>query len=523
MRGPDTRRLVVSNLSDTALAGLSDAELIALSRDGDAAAYGVLYERHQSAAHRAAMRVADPTLAKDVVAEAFTRTFSLLQRGGGPDVAFRPYLLAAVHNAFVSHVRTNSNMMWVEDHSTLPEVPATSDGTTERAESTVLARAFRSLPERWQTVLWHRCVERESATKLGELLGMSPNAVAALTFRAREGLRQAYLSEHIASAENQACRDIREMLPAYLRDDLGATKTARVADHLDSCVECAVAVGELEDIGSRMLGQMLAPAVLALLGSSLLNDAGPVSSAVPSTAVGERVAGQGLWVKGVAAATAALTLAAALVIMALSNRDGTETPQNDGPVAAAENTSSSDLVEQPPTPTPSWTPSTATPAPVAPPAPPSQGPREERQPDAPKVVRPEAKPPAAAAPARGHDLSVRQTSFTIVTDESGSRSNAIGMRVESPAVASSLTIVVKGLSAYQVRNGPNDVPATCSASTDGSGSDATSTINCRLQPGTGAVYLSVSVNAPTQLSASIAAPGNDDPDATDNGFTQSIS
>ena len=56
-------------------------------------------------------------------------------------------------------------------------------------------RALRSLSPRWQAVLWLTEIEGRSSVEVGELLGLSPNAAAALTGRAREGLRRAYLRE----------------------------------------------------------------------------------------------------------------------------------------------------------------------------------------------------------------------------------------------------------------------------------------------------------------------------------------
>jgi RNA polymerase sigma factor (sigma-70 family) len=173
---------------------LKDAELLTRSRRGDGLAFAELYERHHVAVRRAALRYANATLAADLVAEAFARVFALIRQGGGPEFAFRPYVVTAVRNAFVSHVRVDSRVLWVDDPSTLGTVPFVSDGAGERAESDALVRAFRSLPDRWQKVLWHRVVEGESTSEVAGLLDLSANAVAALTFRAREGLRRALLT-----------------------------------------------------------------------------------------------------------------------------------------------------------------------------------------------------------------------------------------------------------------------------------------------------------------------------------------
>src|SRR5688572_27117685 len=88
---------VESNTGETP----SDAELILQVRSGDREAFGVLYERHASAARALARQYVSPADAEDVVADAFSKLFEMLRRGAGPDAGFRPYLYTVVrHRAF---------------------------------------------------------------------------------------------------------------------------------------------------------------------------------------------------------------------------------------------------------------------------------------------------------------------------------------------------------------------------------------------------------------------------------------
>ena len=78
--------------------GRSDALLITAVR----AAYGVLYERHLTAARRmAAVWVSTHAERDDAVAEAFTRVLQALRSGGGPDALFRPYLFTTIRNTVI--------------------------------------------------------------------------------------------------------------------------------------------------------------------------------------------------------------------------------------------------------------------------------------------------------------------------------------------------------------------------------------------------------------------------------------
>ena len=73
-------------------------------------------------------------------------------------------------------------------------------------ETGAAARAFQSLPERWQLVLWHLEVEGQKPADIAPLLGISANSVSALAYRAREGLRQAFVSMHAQDADDERLR-----------------------------------------------------------------------------------------------------------------------------------------------------------------------------------------------------------------------------------------------------------------------------------------------------------------------------
>ena len=84
----------------------------------------------------------------------------------------------------------------------------------------MIARAFASLPERWQAVLWHTEIEGARPAEVASLLGLTANGVAALAHRAREGLRQAYLQMHMSGAVRDECRPVAAKLGAYVRGGL---------------------------------------------------------------------------------------------------------------------------------------------------------------------------------------------------------------------------------------------------------------------------------------------------------------
>src|SRR4051794_12214294 len=241
----------------------SDADIIIAIRAGDNAAIDELYRRHNRAALAFADSVAGRTLAPDLVSDAFVRIIDLLKRGGGPTLVFRSYLYTTIRNLYVDHVRHHSRQTSLGDFGPLEGELALGDGVDEQFEASLVKKAFASLPERWQVALWYTTVEGVSLEDAGRFLGVAPNAVAALTFRAREGLRQAYLAEHLQMSVNQTCVEVWEVLPKYVRGGLRARKLETVETHLPGCRTCSAAVLELGEVNSNLRGVLL----LALLGA----------------------------------------------------------------------------------------------------------------------------------------------------------------------------------------------------------------------------------------------------------------
>jgi RNA polymerase sigma factor (sigma-70 family) len=355
-----------------ALDALSDADLIARVRTGSDAAFSVLYSRHIGAARAAARSLgASRSDVDDLTSEAFTRVLSALRRGGGPEVAFRPYLMTCVRNAFYDKGRKDGR---VDVPGEVPEdvnlallnVPPDSE------DARMVAAAFASLPERWQMVLWHTEVEGRPAAEVGPLLGLAPNAVAALAYRAREGLRQAYLQAHLQLPPPDACRDTVTKLGAYVRDGLSARDRRKVDEHLKQCERCTALLLELQEVSTSLRGVLL-PVLLGVSGTAFLSSlasAGGLAAILRWRPRGPKAPAV------VAAAAVAGVVGVAVAVAALTGGDGEKVEATASTSTAVPVTVSSSL------------PPTTTPAVVSPA--PSSGP-----PVAPVVVIPATSPPPA--------------------------------------------------------------------------------------------------------------------------------
>jgi RNA polymerase sigma factor (sigma-70 family) len=256
---------------------LADPELISRVRDGDVAAYGTLFSRHVDAATRLARMLVNGPDADDLVSEAFVKVLNVLLGGGGPDVAFRAYLLTAVRRLHVDKVRSTQKATPIGDLTPFdPGVPFT-DTAVAGFEGGAAAKAFASLPERWQLVLWHLEVENQKPADIAPLLGVSANSVSALAYRAREGLRQAFLNMHSGDLVDERCEQTHGLLGGYVRGGLAKRDAAKVEDHLDHCRPCTAVYLELCEVNSS-LAALLGPAVLGGVAVAYLGGGAAISS-----------------------------------------------------------------------------------------------------------------------------------------------------------------------------------------------------------------------------------------------------
>ncbi|WP_406688757.1 sigma-70 family RNA polymerase sigma factor [Saccharopolyspora sp. ID03-671] len=173
-----------------------DRKLLRNVRSGSMVAFAELYARHQAAAHTMAVQVATvPADAEDLVSEAFTKILDVLRRGGGPEQAFRAYLLTTIRNLAAAHAAKSRRTLLAADLDGYCEpqepVPCT-DPISEEWERTRVCEAFSRLPQRWRQVLWSVEVENQTPSDLSRRYNISRNSAAALVYRARKGLRQAY-------------------------------------------------------------------------------------------------------------------------------------------------------------------------------------------------------------------------------------------------------------------------------------------------------------------------------------------
>ncbi|RZU60835.1 sigma-70 family RNA polymerase sigma factor [Zhihengliuella halotolerans] len=378
----------------------SDAELIAAVREGDHQAFADLYSRHREAAVKTAkwrLSAASTVEADDVVSDAFSSMLQTLRRGGGPDEAFRPYLMTVVSRTAIAAMKKSARELNTDSIELFEAGGDYADPVMDEFESDVLGRAFRSLPEQWQAVLWHLELEGAKPSDVAPMLGASPNAISALAVRAREGLRAAYLQAHLSAETRQACSKA-DQFPKYVRGTLSTRRRQQFQKHLETCRPCFSALGHLEDVGSAMHG-VIAPLFLGAGAAALFGWVAPTGAAAVGTAglAGAASVPKPLWqtmatTAGGVVAAAAVVLGASAIASTLMNDEPTaaqapapaasSAPAQEDPVGAASTASTASTSKASPAPVkesaapetepaeaPVETPAGAAPAPAPAPAP----------------------------------------------------------------------------------------------------------------------------------------------------------
>lgn len=429
------------------VAARSDGELVELSRSGEKDAYAELWRRHASAG-LAVARAHSPSLdADDLVSESFARIFTAIASGGGPTAAFRPYLFTTIRNTAAGWGRARREIP-VDDVDLIEDPRFTDDAQLKALDGSLAMAAFRSLSAEWQEVLWYTEVEGLAPRELAPLLGLTANSAAALAYRAREGLRQAWIQAHIASVPaDSECRWTIDHLGAHLRGKTPKRTRLRVEQHLDGCADCTMAAGDAKD-ANRQVGLALLPLAAGIGGAAAytawMSTGGATGAATAATA------GTAGSVSGTAVLVGAGLVLGAVAVAGVAVFAVVASAPADAPVPAAETsthpasppTPAASPIVSPsalPAPTPTPTPDAPTAAPHAPAAPPLGVPQ------APVAVA--SIPPASPAPVPAPTPTRTPTPTPTPTEPAVQAPDA--PTIVSPSPASTLrtgedTIVVSG-------------------------------------------------------------------------------
>jgi RNA polymerase sigma factor (sigma-70 family) len=166
-----------------------ETQLALALRAGDRDAFQGLYELNVDAVARFVSRRCAASQVDDLVAEVFLRAWKARDRFEPQGFRYLSWLLRIAQNLIISQARRPIR----EDFSLESAAEPQSDDGTERLVNQMVGASMRdllgALPERQRVVLELRFVEDLSSTEVGEILGISGDAVRQLTVRSLKQVR----------------------------------------------------------------------------------------------------------------------------------------------------------------------------------------------------------------------------------------------------------------------------------------------------------------------------------------------
>ena len=161
--------------------------LVDRARQGDADAFGLLYDRFQPEIVRyLAHRVGDPDTAEDLAQQVFLKAWQAIPRYEARGVPFKAWLYRMAHNQMVDHFRTRRPTADL-DGIDVPEEAEAEALVLAGETSAALEAALAKLSEDHRQVLVLRFLMEKSAREIG---GRKEVTVRGLQMRALQALRR---------------------------------------------------------------------------------------------------------------------------------------------------------------------------------------------------------------------------------------------------------------------------------------------------------------------------------------------
>jgi RNA polymerase sigma-70 factor (ECF subfamily) len=165
---------------------ISDSQLVARCRQGDAGAWNELVERFSRYVYAICthgFRLAKHD-AEDVFQDVFTRVYTHLDRLRD-DEAFRPWLAQLTRRTCIDKLRTGSREAPVEEL----EPPELDETLATLDEALTVHGAMAELPENCQEILDRFFARDESYRTIGEALGLPAGTIASRISRCLDKLK----------------------------------------------------------------------------------------------------------------------------------------------------------------------------------------------------------------------------------------------------------------------------------------------------------------------------------------------
>ena len=172
---------------------IDDVQLIVLAKDGEADAFGELYERYVQTIFRFVyVRLDDRRDAEDLTEEVFLRVWQSLPNYREQGVPFLAFLFRIARNAVIDFYRSSKSSAHQESIEDNPLQDLRSDPGEQaitNLEHQELRRILDTMREDYRMVLVLRFLSELSPEETAQVMGRSTGAVRVLQHRALAALR----------------------------------------------------------------------------------------------------------------------------------------------------------------------------------------------------------------------------------------------------------------------------------------------------------------------------------------------
>jgi RNA polymerase sigma-70 factor (ECF subfamily) len=172
---------------------VEDHQLLSYAKEGDAEAFGRLYERYADRVFRYLFAHVDNRLdAEDITEDVFLRVWRSLPSYREQGVPFLAFLFRIARNAAIDHYRRSNptkGQVSIEDISLREHNPGPAESALSNLERDELRALLEQLREDYRTVLVLRFLSELTPEETAQVMGRSEGSVRVLQHRALASLR----------------------------------------------------------------------------------------------------------------------------------------------------------------------------------------------------------------------------------------------------------------------------------------------------------------------------------------------
>jgi RNA polymerase sigma-70 factor, ECF subfamily len=170
---------------------IDDEQLINKSKNGDAEAFGDLYERYAEVIFRYVYSHIESRLdAEDLTEEIFVRAWKALGKYDDRGLPFSAFLFRAARNSLIDYYRQHKVVQSIEDLELQSAEPGPEELVSDRLANVDLRKALAGLREDYRSVIIFRFLSGFSPDETARVMQRSVGAVRVLQHRALAALKE---------------------------------------------------------------------------------------------------------------------------------------------------------------------------------------------------------------------------------------------------------------------------------------------------------------------------------------------